>query len=91
LPAGWRFRSWEDLSWEVRILKEFGNEVFLLGPYTVQDGCVHFQLGSDSILWFGSRADALSSKQLSLQCSAKWVVIWLTLSFILAVAYLYFG
>ena len=84
-------RSYEDLSWEVSILKEFGNEVFLLGPCTVQEGCAHFHLGSDSILWFGSRADALSHEQLSLRNSARWAVIWFTVFVTLALVYLQFG
>ena len=101
-------RSHQDLSWEVSILKEFGNEVFLLGPCTVQEGRAHFQLGSDaariwnlshkflaaatdSLLWFGSRADALSHEQQSAKRSAHWVKIWFTVSVILAATYLYFG
>ena len=90
-PEGWGSHSYEDLSWEVSILKECGNEVFLLGPCTVQEGCAHFHLGSDSILWFGSRADALSSKQLSARSSARWAVIWLTVFVTLALVYLQFG
>ena len=67
-----------DLWWEVSILREFANEVFLLGPCTVQEGCAHFQLGSDSLLWFGSRADALAHEQLSLRSSTRRAVIWFT-------------
>ena len=82
----------EDLSWEVSILKDFGNEVFLLGPYTVQEGCAHFQLDSDSTIWFGgSIAEALSHEQLSARSSARWAVIWFTAFVILAVVYLHFG
>ena len=107
-PGGWLSPSYEDLSWEVSILKEFGNEVFLLGPCTVQEGCADFQLGSDAariwnlshqflaaatdwLLWFGSRADALSHKQQSARDSARWAKIWFIVSVILAATYLYFG
>ena len=107
-PEGWPSPSYGDLSWEMSILKEFGNEVFLLGPCTVQEGCAHFQLGSgaariwnlshkflvaatDSLLWFGSRADALSHEQLSAKRSARWTKIWFTVSVIFAAAYLHFG
>ena len=79
----------ESLAWEVRILKEFGNEVYLLGPYTIQEGCAHFQLGSDSLLWLGSRADALSHEQLSARSSARWAVIWFTVFVILSVVMLF--
>lgn len=84
-------RSDQDLSWQVSILKEFGNEVFLLGPCTVQEGCAHFQLGSDSLLWFGRRADALSHEQLSARRSARWAKIWFIVFVILSVAYLHFA
>ena len=90
-PGGWLSRSYEDLSWEVSILKEFGNEVFLLGPCTVQEGRAHFQLGSDSLLWFGSRADALSHKQLSARSSARCAAISFTVFVTLALVYLQFG
>jgi len=86
----WWSRSLQDLSWEVEILKEFGNELFLLGPWTVRDGCAHFQAVSNSLLWFGSRADALSHEQLSLQRSIRWSVIWLTVAVICAVMFRYF-
>jgi hypothetical protein len=86
----WWSRSLQDLSWEVEILKEFGNELFLLGPWTVRDGCAHFQAVSNSLLWFGSRADALSHEQLSLQRSIRWSVIWLTVAVICAVVFRYF-
>ncbi len=79
----------QDLSWEVSILKEFGNDVFLLGSYTVQEGSVHFELGSDSLLWFGNGADALNDERESVRSSARWVLIWLIVSFILTVVYLY--
>ena len=75
-PEGWGSHSYEDLSWEVSILKEFGNEVFLLGPCTVQEGSAHFHLGSDSLLCFGSRADALSHEQQCARSSARWAKIW---------------
>ena len=100
-PGGWLSPSYEDLSWEVSILKEFGKEVFLLGPCTVQEGCAHFQLGdaawiwkfipaaTDSLLWFGSREDALSDEQRSAKHSARWAEIWLTVFVILTTAYLY--
>ena len=84
-PGRWPAHSYEDLSWEVNILKEFGNEVFLLGPCTVQEGCAHFQLASDSVLCFGSRADVLSHEQLAARSSARWAVIWFTVLGILAV------
>ena len=91
-PEGWGSHSYEDLSWEVSILKEFGNEVFLLGPCTsVQEGRAHFHLGSDSLLCFGSRADALSHEQLSARSSARWAVIWFTVFVIFTVVYLHFG
>ena len=93
----------KDLSWKVRILKEFGNKVFLLVPCTVQEGCAHFHLGdvawiskcfaaaTDSLLCFGSRADALSHEQLSARRSARWAKIWFIVFVILAVVYLLFG
>ena len=112
LPTERWSRSHQDLSWEMSILKEFGNEVFLLGPCTVQEGCAHFQLGSDaariwnlshqflaaatdSLLWFGSRADALAHEQLAARSSARWAKIWFTVfaifAVVLAVVYLHFG
>jgi len=92
LPAddGWG-RSHQDLSWEVSILKEFGNEVFLLGPYTVQEGCAHFQLDSDSVLCFGSRADVLSHEQLAARSSARWAKIWFTAFVILGVVMFFYS
>ena len=75
-----------DLWWEVRTLRDFGNEVFLLGPCTVQEGFAQFQLGStDSLLWIGNRADALSHVQLSAKRSARWAVMWVTVFVILGV------
>jgi hypothetical protein len=91
LPAERWYRSHQDLSWEVSILKEYRDEVFLLGPCTVQEGCAHFRVDSDSLFWFGSRSDALSHFQQRAQSSSRWVVIWLTVSVILAVVYLLFG
>ena len=91
IPASYRRDDYKDLSWKASILKEFGNEVFLLGPCTVQEGRAHFQLGSDSILWFGSRADALSHVQLSAKRSARWAKISFTVFVTLALVYLQFG
>ena len=87
----WYQTSRQLISWEEIIVKEFGNEVFLLGPCTVQEGRAHFQLGSDSLLWFGSRADAVSHEQLSARRSARWAKIWFIVFGILSVAYLHFG
>ena len=91
LPSstGWLSRSYEDLSWSETILREFGNEVFFLGPCTIHEGCARFELGSNSVLWFGSRVDALSHEQLSAQSSSRWTVIWSSGFLILAVVYLY--
>ena len=90
-PGGWLSPSYEDLSWQVSILKEFGNEVFLQGRCMVQEGCAHFQVDSDSLLCFGSRADALSHEQLSARSSARWAVVWFTVFVTLALVYLQFG
>ena len=90
-PGGWLSPSYEDLSWKVSILKEFGNEVFLLGPFTLQGGCAHFELDSDSLLWFGSRADALSHKHQRARAGARWAKIWFIVSVILAAAFFYLG
>ncbi len=79
------------LWWEESVLKEFGNEVFVLGRFTVRQGCVHFRDDSDSLFWFGSRSDALSHFQQRAQSSSLWVLIWGTVSVILAVVYLLFG
>ena len=78
------------VEWSETILREFGDEaVFLLGSWRVHDGYAHFRLGSDALFWFGSRADALSQQELSMGNRARWTVIWLTLSAILAGVYLY--
>ena len=67
--------------------KEFGDErVFVIGPCTARQGSVQF--GSESLLWIGEKAEALSELQLFATRSRLWGLTWMVV--FVAYACLYF-
>jgi hypothetical protein len=81
-------KPYKDLSWSVEFLSEYGNEVFLLSPCTIKQGCAHFDLDSESIFRFGTRHEALTAEQEWARDSVRWARIWTAVAAILGAVFL---
>ena len=85
-PSSARLR-YQDFQWTERILREYGNEMLLVGPCTVHEGSVRFQ-HTDSRFWFGSTEVALLQERSAVKRCLSWTLFCLTLS--VGSAYFYF-